>query len=87
MASIERFPYQALRAKEGQNSTEFYNEAIAGGFEGIMVKDLNGLYESGKRKWIKYKPPRIDFDVLNTGARCDPISTAKSETAVSNPPT
>ena len=69
MASIERFPYQALRAKEGQNSTEFYNEAIAGGFEGIMVKDLNGLYESGKRKWIKYKPPLIDFDVLITGAR------------------
>ena len=69
MASIERFPYQALRSKEGQNSIDFYNEAIAAGYEGIMVKDLNGVYESGKRKWFKYKPPQINLDVVVTGAR------------------
>ena len=69
MASVERFPYQALRSKEGRNSIEFYNEAIAGGFEGIMIKDLNGTYESGKRKWGKHKPPQINLDVVVTGAR------------------
>ena len=34
-----------------------------------MVKDLSAPYESGKRSWVKYKPPRIELDVVVTGAR------------------
>lgn len=35
----------------------FYDQAIKDGFEGIMIKDLNGVYEGGKRGklWLKYK--------------------------------
>lgn len=35
----------------------FYDQAIEDGFEGIMIKDLNGVYEGGKRGklWLKYK--------------------------------
>ena len=40
-------------------SDAFYNRAINDGYEGIMVKDLSAPYESGKRSWVKYKPPRI----------------------------
>ena len=47
----------------------FYNRAINDGYEGIMIKDLNAPYESGKRSWVKYKPPRIELDVVVTGAR------------------
>ena len=46
-----------------------YQLAINDGFEGIMVKDLNDVYHPGKRKWIKHKPPRVDLDVVITGAR------------------
>ena len=35
----------------------FYDEAIKNGFEGIMIKDLNGIYSGGKRGklWLKLK--------------------------------
>tara|TARA_Y100000361_G_scaffold6919_1_gene5870 strand:- start:34 stop:612 length:579 start_codon:yes stop_codon:yes gene_type:complete len=64
---IFKFPKQAVRVTE--NSDSFYNLAINDGYEGIMVKDLNAPYESGKRSWVKYKPPRIELDVVVTGAR------------------
>ena len=64
---IVKFPKQAVRVTEDSDS--FYNLAINDGYEGIMIKDLNGTYESGKRSWIKYKPPRIELDVVVTGAR------------------
>jgi DNA ligase-1 len=68
---IEKFPNQAVRENADSNWKGVYSFAISGGFEGIMVKDLNACYESGKRSvsWAKYKPPRIDFDVVITGAR------------------
>jgi len=66
---ILKFPKQAVRVTEDSDS--FYNLAINDGYEGIIVKDLNTLYESGKRSkgWAKYKPPRIELDVVVTGAR------------------
>ena len=50
---------------------EFYSIAIAEGYEGIMIKNLNAPYRAGKRSldWVKYKPPRIELDVVITGAR------------------
>ena len=64
---ILKFHKQAVRVTE--DSVSFYNLAINDGYEGIMVKDLNAPYESGKRSWVKYKPPRIELDVVVTGAR------------------
>jgi DNA ligase-1 len=71
MSDLERFPKQAIREKNGKRVKAFYSEAINRGFEGIMVKNLDAVYQSGKRSldWIKYKPPRIELDVVIIGAR------------------
>jgi len=73
---ILKFPKQAVRIIEDTQEFKweqdaFYNRAINDGYEGIMIKDLNAVYESGKRSvaWAKYKPPRIELDVVVTGAR------------------
>ena len=49
----------------------FYHSAIQDGFEGIIIKPTDALYQPGKRSkdWIKYKPPLIELDVVITGAR------------------
>ena len=48
-----------------------YNVAIDRGFEGIMIKDADMTYQPGKRSkgWLKYKPPRFNFDVVITSAK------------------
>ncbi len=44
-----------------------YNVAINGGFEGIMIKDLDAVYQSKRTSsLLKYKPPRIELDVVIT---------------------
>ena len=50
----------------GTDTLAFYNRAINDGFEGIIVKDASLPYEAGKRSagWAKYKPPRINLDVV-----------------------
>jgi len=47
-----------------------YHTAISLGFEGIMIKDGNMTYQSGKRSkgWLKHKPPRFNYDVVITSA-------------------
>lgn len=47
-----------------------YNLAIDWGYEGIMIKDASMPYQAGKRSkgWLKYKPPRIELDVVITSA-------------------
>tara|TARA_Y100001937_G_scaffold128476_1_gene205318 strand:- start:3579 stop:5162 length:1584 start_codon:yes stop_codon:yes gene_type:complete len=47
-----------------------YNIAIAKGFEGIMIKNLDAPYDMGKRSsnLLKHKPPRFEFDVVVTSA-------------------
>ncbi len=44
----------------------FYEEALAAGNEGIMIKDLKGLYQPGGRvsAWIKMKPTMDDLDLV-----------------------
>ena len=68
---IEKFPNQAVREVRPSNSIPFYSKAISKGYEGIMVKNLDSCYEPGKRSvnWAKYKPPRIELDVVITSAR------------------
>lgn len=48
---------------------EYYNTCIAAGFEGVMLKEFNGLYEPGVRAWTKYKPAQHSYDCVITGAR------------------
>ena len=68
---VKGLPDQAHRMQKDGNVIAFYNNAINDGFEGIIVKDANMPYEAGKRSkgWAKYKPPRIELDVVITGAR------------------
>tara|TARA_R100001510_G_scaffold57702_1_gene66983 strand:- start:14733 stop:16301 length:1569 start_codon:yes stop_codon:yes gene_type:complete len=65
-------PYIAKRFdKLGVTSIESaYNLAIDWGYEGIMIKDADMSYQPGKRSkgWLKYKPPRIELDVVITSA-------------------
>ena len=64
-------PNQAHRMAEGGDTLAFYNRAINDGFEGIIVKDSTLPYEAGKRSfgWAKYKPPRINLDVVILNAK------------------
>jgi len=63
------FPCQAVRKTDDIKG--FYAEAISLGYEGVMIKNANARYHSGKRSksWAKHKPPRIELDVVITGAR------------------
>ena len=68
---MKSLPDQAQRMEEGGDVLAFYNRAINDGFEGIIVKDATLPYEANKRSkgWAKYKPPRIEVDVVITSAR------------------
>lgn len=67
--AMEGIPNQAERAEESFKG--FYARAIALGYEGVMIKNAKASYDTGKRSkhWVKYKPPRIDLDVVIVGAR------------------
>lgn len=69
--AIKTLPDQAHRMQEGGDTLAFYNRAINDGFEGIIVKDASLPYEAGKRSmgWAKYKPPRINLDVVILNAK------------------
>ena len=56
---------------DGHTIQSAYNIAIDRGFEGIMIKDGDMTYQPGKRSkgWLKYKPPRFNFDVVITSAK------------------
>lgn len=49
---------------------KFYEESLKAGNEGIMLKDLQGLYEPGGRvtAWIKFKPVMQELDLVIVGA-------------------
>ena len=69
MQFIEKFPNQAERVVNPDDTLSFYAKAISKGYEGIMIKDLNQVYKPKNRGWFKYKPPQINLDVVITGAR------------------
>jgi len=71
MVRMSKLPDQAHRMEEGGDVLAFYNRAINDGFEGIIVKDATLPYEAGKRSagWAKYKPPRIELDVVILSAQ------------------
>lgn len=49
---------------------EFYQKSLAAGNEGVMIKDLNGLYQPGGRvsAWIKMKPIMDELDLVIVAA-------------------
>ena len=65
--------FPEYRAKRFDDTTikASYHLAIDWGFEGIMIKDSSLAYDPGKRSkgWLKYKPPRIELDVVITSAQ------------------
>lgn len=71
LAYLEKLPFRAEFWLNPTDTLQCYNKAIGMGYEGIMVKDLNALYQSGKRStsWAKHKPPRFEFDVIVMSAR------------------
>jgi len=71
LVKMKDLPDQAHRMAEGGDTLAFYNRAINDGFEGIIVKDASLPYEAGKRSlgWAKYKPPRINLDVVILNAK------------------
>lgn len=71
LAKYLDIPDQVQRMANGGDVLAFYNIAINEGFEGIIVKDASLPYESGKRSagWAKYKPPRIELDVVILSAQ------------------
>jgi DNA ligase 1 len=48
----------------------FYQKSLDAGNEGVMIKNLAGLYEPGGRvsAWIKMKPTMTDLDLVIVGA-------------------
>ena len=61
---------QMIEVYNQEEFMEVYENAIAEGFEGVIVKDPNMAYEFGSRSkgWLKYKPPMVDIDVIITDA-------------------
>ncbi|MBT8216263.1 MAG: ATP-dependent DNA ligase [Acidimicrobiia bacterium] len=56
-----------IETDSAQEATAFFEQAVADGFEGVMVKALYAPYEAGRRgaAWIKVKPVHtLDLVVL-----------------------
>lgn len=53
-----------------KEAEEFYQQALAAGCEGIMIKNLNGIYQPGSRVGygVKLKPVMETLDVVIVGA-------------------
>lgn len=60
LMNVQTLPFECvnLDTEEGQKKFRSFNkEAIDGGFEGIMIKDLDAPYECKRtRHWLKMKP-------------------------------
>ena len=61
---------ESVEINNKEEMLEYYNAAIAAGFEGVIVKTPNTSYDFGKRSkgWLKYKPPLVDIDCIITNA-------------------
>ena len=64
-------PWRIVDNKEELLKT--YDQAIQMGYEGIMIKNMYGLYRPGEGKngwgnWMKYKPAQLTFDVVVIGS-------------------
>ncbi|KAA1423365.1 ATP-dependent DNA ligase [Mumia zhuanghuii] len=56
-----------LRTADADEAQAFFAEAVAGGYEGVVVKSLDAPYDAGRRgaAWVKVKPRHtLDLVVL-----------------------
>lgn len=63
----ENLLIQRLVTDDPTAAQQFFDDAIAGGYEGVMVKSLDAPYEAGRRGagWLKVKPVHtLDLVVL-----------------------
>jgi len=60
-----------LITKDLQEAENFYKEALSEGQEGVMVKNLDAIYQPGRRVaggWLKVKPTLETLDLTIVGA-------------------
>ena len=60
----------ACGGSDEEEAQEIYSESLAAGNEGVMIKNMQGLYEPGGRvsAWIKMKPTMDELDLVIVGA-------------------
>lgn len=68
-------PQEIVKAKgilidKEEEAQKFYEESLAAGNEGVMIKDMHGKYQPGGRvsAWIKMKPIMDELDLVITEA-------------------
>lgn len=63
-------PSMQIVTDDEKVALKFYDEALKAGEEGIMVKNLNAVYQQGRRVGyiVKMKPAANDLDLVITGA-------------------
>ncbi|MBN1175652.1 ATP-dependent DNA ligase [Candidatus Woesearchaeota archaeon] len=61
---------KGILVEKEEDAQSFYEESLAAGNEGVMIKDMKGLYEPGGRvsAWIKMKPIMDELDLVITEA-------------------
>jgi len=59
-----------LVTKDAKKARAFYEEALAAGQEGVIVKNLDAAYQPGRRVgfWLKVKPIMETLDLVISGA-------------------
>lgn len=63
----ERMQVGATITADNREAEDFFDETVAAGFEGVVVKDLDQPYEAGRRGsgWLKVKPTHtLDLVIL-----------------------
>jgi len=63
---------EPLVTKDLKKAERFYHEALRSGQEGVMVKNLDAVYQPGRRVaggWLKVKPIMETLDLVITGAQ------------------
>jgi len=72
---VDDVPYKIISAKQIitgdlEEAEKFYKKALADNQEGVMMKNLNAIYQPGSRvgQMLKIKPSEKDFDLVITGA-------------------
>ncbi|MFA5992783.1 MAG: ATP-dependent DNA ligase [Candidatus Pacearchaeota archaeon] len=72
---VRRVPYKIICAKQlitndEKKAKNFFDEALKENQEGVMIKNLNGIYKPGARVgyMVKLKPNQRDLDLVIVGA-------------------
>ncbi|HRZ85243.1 MAG TPA: ATP-dependent DNA ligase [Candidatus Paceibacterota bacterium] len=72
---VKNVPYKIICAKQlitdsEEEAKEFFDEALKNNQEGVMIKNLNGIYKPGSRVgyMVKLKPEHRDLDLVIVGA-------------------